>query len=105
MQSTAGADIPPVPSLPQSLTALTSTDASTSTCLAPPEPDTNQKRLGSPFELDPNKRSQRATTPRHVPSLSDPFISTTMSSSMSISERLAEFTNLHRNMNRDDPFA
>ena len=99
-----GADVPLIPSLPPSLTALASNSsesARTPTGLAPPELDANQKRLGSPFELDPNKRSQRQNTPRHVPSLSDPFIS---SSSLSISERLAEFTNLHRNLHRDDPF-
>jgi hypothetical protein len=107
-----GAGLPPVPSLLPSLTTLTSgsnISARTPTGLAPPEPDANQKRLGSPFELDPNKRSQRANTPRHVPSLSDPFIPSRdpfTSSSMSISERLAEFSNLHRNyVNRDDPFA
>lgn len=98
--------VPPVPSLPSSLTALASASrpATVQSGLAPPELDANQKRLGSPFELDPNKRSQRANTPRHVPSLSDPFISSTINSSMSISERLAEFSNLHRTINRDDPF-
>ena len=107
VQGSTSTGIPPVPSLPPSLTALASTNRPTppSTGLAPPELDANQKRLGSPFELDPNKRSQRANTPRHVPSLSDPFTSSTMNSSMSISERLAEFSNFHRTINRDDPFA
>ena len=104
IQSSASTGVPPVPSFPPSLAAFASGNplSQNPTGLAPPEPDANQKRLGSPFELDPNKRSQRANTPRHVPSLSDPFVS---SSSLSISERLAEFSNLHRNLNRDDPFA
>ena len=106
-QSSNNTGVPPVPSLPPSLTTLASANrpAPPSAGLAPPELDANQKRLGSPFELDPNKRSQRANTPRHVPSLSDPFISSTMNSSMSISERLAEFSNFHRTIHRDDPFA
>lgn len=106
-QGSNSTGVPPVPSLPPSLTALASANgpAPPSLGLAPPEVDANQKRLGSPFELDPNKRSQRANTPRHVPSLSDPFISSTMNSSMSISERLAEFSNFHRTISRDDPFA
>ena len=106
-QSSTNTGVPPVPSLPPSLTTLASANrpAPPSAGLAPPELDANQKRLGSPFELDPNKRSQRANTPRHVPSLSDPFISSTMNSSMSISERLAEFSNFHRTIHRDDPFA
>lgn len=44
-----------------------------STTLMPPALDSDQRRLGSPFELDPNKRSFR-NKPRHLPSLSDPFI-------------------------------
>lgn len=113
LQTTAP-NVPAVPALPPSLTALASssnsnaslTDASfsqqdrTPTSLMPPSPDAAQKRLGSPFELDPNKRSQRAHAPRHVPSLSDPFVST---SSLSISERLAEFSALQRQRS-DDPF-
>jgi hypothetical protein len=71
--------------------------------LAPPEPDDRQKRLGSPFELDPNKRSNRTRTPRHVPSLSDPFVvsnpftSATASSAnvQSIGERLSQFQAMH----------
>lgn len=108
IDTSSSTDVPPVPSLPPSLAALASSStnlsARTPLSLAPPELDATQKRLGSPFELDHNKCSQRATASRHVPSLSDPFIS---SSSMSISERLAEFSNLHRNTgNRvDDPFA
>lgn len=85
-------DIPSVPSLP--------------TGLAVPEPSEREKRLGSPFELDPNKRSNRSRTPRHIPSMSDPFISsnmfsaTTSSSSLtlSIGERLAQFTALHQDL-------
>lgn len=68
--------------------------------LAPPETDERQKRLGSPFELDPNKRSNRSRTPRHIPSMSDPFVvsnpsSTTLQVQQSIGERLAQFNNLH----------
>ena len=120
--------IPPVPALPTSLTALAiSTSASTSSALAPPEVDPAQKRLGSPFELDPNKRSYRAKNPRHMPSLSDPFISTSafattpshghshgQNSSISIGERLAMFNTFHPGryprpqlptpQMRDDPF-
>ena len=104
VEASSSSEIPPVPSLPSSLATFASRNlVPTPTGLAPPEQDATQKRLGSPFELDPNKRSQRANTPRHVPSLSDPFIS---SSSMSISERMAEFSKLHQNLNRDrdDPF-
>ncbi|KAK5277104.1 hypothetical protein LTR40_010796, partial [Exophiala xenobiotica] len=71
------AGIPPVPPIPASLAALANPAVKASTSsLAPPEVDPAQKRLGSPFELDPNKRSHRARMPRHVPSLSDPFINT-----------------------------
>jgi hypothetical protein len=62
--------------------------------LMPPETEEKLKRLGSPFELDPNKRSNRSKTPRHVPSLSDPFVSnpfSTQSNTQSIGERLAVF--------------
>ncbi|KAF7504958.1 hypothetical protein GJ744_001539 [Endocarpon pusillum] len=62
--------------------------------LMPPETEEKLKRLGSPFELDPNKRSNRSKTPRHVPSLSDPFVSnpfSTQSNTQSIGERLAAF--------------
>jgi hypothetical protein len=69
--------IPPVPALPASLMALAMPNVtSRPSGLAPPDNDPAQKRLGSPFELDPNKRSYRALKARHVPSLSDPFIST-----------------------------
>ena len=75
-----------------------------SATLAPPEADERQKRLGSPFELDPNKRSNRSRTPRHVPSLSDPFVVSNPSNAstmalqtqQSISERLAQFAILHQ---------
>ncbi|KEF58444.1 uncharacterized protein A1O9_06370 [Exophiala aquamarina CBS 119918] len=118
--------IPPVAALPPSLAALAaSTSVSTSSALAPPEIDPAQKRLGSPFELDPNKRSYRAKNPRHVPSLSDPFINTSAfattpshghghNSSISIGERLAMFHTFHPGryprpplptpQMRDDPF-
>ncbi|KIW90234.1 uncharacterized protein Z519_08878 [Cladophialophora bantiana CBS 173.52] len=119
-----GADgISPVPPLPASLTALANPNARTTNAsdLAPPEPDSSQKRLGSPFELDPNKRSYRSKNPRHVPSLSDPFINTSAFATtpnhghngLSIGERLAMFNTLHpphflRQMSasrsRDDPF-
>jgi hypothetical protein len=117
------ADIPPVPPLPASLTALANPGVpKMSSSLAPPEIDPNQKRLGSPFELDPSKRSYRAKNPRHVPSLSDPFINTSAfatapshghTSSMSIGERLAMFSTFHPShyqrqipgqQPRDDPF-
>ena len=85
-------DIPSVPSLP--------------TGLVVPEPSEREKRLGSPFELDPNKRSNRSRTPRHIPSVSDPFISSNMfnantstpAQTQSIGERLAQFTALHQNL-------
>ncbi|EXJ85492.1 hypothetical protein A1O1_05856 [Capronia coronata CBS 617.96] len=115
--------IPPVPALPPSLAALAHPVRPTvSSSLAPPEVDPTQKRLGSPFELDPTKRSYRAKNPRHVPSLSDPFINTTAfatmpshghTSSMSIGERLAMFSTFHpshyqRQVSnlppKDDPF-
>lgn len=100
--------IPPVPALPPSLTALgAGTRNLAPSMLAPPEQDATQKRLGSPFELDPNKRSQRQMTPRHMPSLSDPFISTNNSS---LNERIAAFNSWHRmdfqpTRRDDDPFA
>ena len=62
--------------------------------LMPPETEEKLKRLGSPFELDPKKRSNRSKSPRHVPSLSDPFVSnpfSTHSNTQSIGERLATF--------------
>lgn len=116
--------VPPVPPLPPSLTALANPNAPTpSSSLAPPEVDQTQKRLGSPFELDPNKRSYRARNPRHVPSLSDPFISTSAFATtpsrghnpgLSIGERLAMFSTFHpthyqrhtpHHQPSDDPFA
>ncbi|KIV80441.1 hypothetical protein PV11_07939 [Exophiala sideris] len=123
--SDEAAGIPPVPPLPASLTSLANPNARTfPSRLAPPEADPTQKRLGSPFELDPNKRNYRVKGPRHVPSLSDPFINTNAfattpsrghghTSSMSIGERLAMFSTFHpshfqRNVPnqqpRDDPF-
>ena len=39
------------------------------------EKEEKSKRLGSPFELDPKKRSHPSKSPRHIPSLSDPFVS------------------------------
>jgi hypothetical protein len=62
--------------------------------LMAPETDEKLKRLGSPFELDPNKRSNRSKSPRHVPSLSDPFVSnhlSTQTNTQSIGERFATF--------------
>ena len=84
--------VPSVPTLP--------------TNLAVPEPSEREKRLGSPFELDPNKRSNRSRTPRHIPSMSDPFISSDMfnattntsAQSQSIGERLAQFTAMHQDL-------
>jgi hypothetical protein len=99
---------PAVPALPTSLTALAGNTAHVpSSCtLALPEQDAAQRRLGSPFELDPHKRSQRQMTPRHAASMSDPFLS---QNAASISERLSEFTSWHRadfrqTRNLDDPF-
>ncbi|KAG9770765.1 hypothetical protein KCU88_g6540, partial [Aureobasidium melanogenum] len=126
--NTPGTDdssIPPVPALPPSLTALAGSNSTTgiSSGLAPPEPDPTQKRLGSPFELDPSRRSYRAKNSRHVPSMSDPFINTSAfapatpshghTSSMSIGERLATFDPFHpshfqrrasSSAPKDDPF-
>jgi len=70
-QPTEQESMPPIPTMPsQFAAAVNGAQAST---LAPPQVDEKQKRLGSPFELDPNKRSLRGK-PRHLPSLSDPFI-------------------------------
>ncbi|KIX06504.1 uncharacterized protein Z518_04480 [Rhinocladiella mackenziei CBS 650.93] len=121
--TTESAGISSVPTLPPSLTALAHPNVPTiSSGLVPPEVDSSQKRLGSPFELDPNKRSYRAQNPRHVPSLSDPFINTSAFGtspshghpcSMSIGERLAMFSTFHPShyqrppldqQSRDDPF-
>ena len=88
------------------------------TGLAVPEQSEREKRLGSPFELDPNKRSNRSRTPRHIPSMSDPFISSNMfnassnttAQTQSIGERLAQFTALHQDLlqqqqdNTQNPF-
>jgi hypothetical protein len=54
-----------------------------SATLLVPETEDKLKRLGSPFELDPNKRSNRIRSPRHIPSMSDPFLSTSGMSSPS----------------------
>lgn len=67
---------------------------SLSSSLVPPETEEKLKRLGSPFELDPNKRSNRSRSPRHIASLSDPFVSnpfSNQSNTQSIGERLAAF--------------
>lgn len=85
-------DTPSVPMLPSNL--------------AVPESSEREKRLGSPFELDPNKRSNRSKTSRHIPSMSDPFISSDMfhattsttAQSQSIGERLAQFTAMHQDL-------
>lgn len=70
-----------------------------SASLAAPEPDDRHKRLGSPFELEANKRSNRSKSPRHIPSLSDPFVSVSHPfanhlAGQSIGERLATFSAL-----------
>ena len=88
-------DIPPVPAVPAA------------TGLAAPEPDERNKRLGSPFELDANKRSNRSKTPRHIPSMSDPFVSNpfaSTSNTQSIGERLAAFSALQNHRNSSNPF-
>lgn len=64
-------DVPPVPAIPAHFAS--SKVSSNQQSLLPPKVDESQRRLGSPFELDPNKRSLR-NKPRHLPSLSDPFI-------------------------------
>lgn len=69
--ATDDAVIPPVPAVPSQY--LPKSQSAPSGTLVPPQPDSNHRRLGSPFELDPNKRSFR-NKPRHLPSLSDPFI-------------------------------
>lgn len=76
--------------------------------LVAPDQDDRHKRLGSPFELEASKRSNRTKTPRHVPSLSDPFMSVSNpfaspSNSQSIGERLATFAQL-QNHNPQNPF-
>lgn len=84
---------PPVPALPAQYAA------GGNASLMPPKVDENQRQLGSPFELDPNRKSLR-NKPRHLPSLSDPFISFTHgvpstahsgSNIGNIGERLANF--------------
>lgn len=91
-------EVPPVPAIPAQ---FTSSESSIQPGLMPPKPEEGQRRLGSPFELDPNKRSLR-NKPRHLPSLSDPFIQFThgipsVSSTMqqnaigNIGDRLASF--------------
>lgn len=86
-------ETPPVPALPAQYASAGSTS------LMPPPVDDSQRRLGSPFELDPNRKSTR-NKPRHLPSLSDPFISFTHgvpstahsgSNIGNIGERLANF--------------
>ena len=91
----------PPPTLPQTETDPTITDVGplSSSSLAAPEPDDRHKRLGSPFELEANKRSNRNKSPRHIPSLSDPFVCASnpfanTSNSQSIGERLAAFSAL-----------
>ena len=91
----------PPPTLPQADTNTATSDVEpfSSTSLAAPEVEDRHKRLGSPFELEANKRSNRSKSPRHIPSLSDPFVSVSnpfasTSSSQSIGERLATFSAL-----------
>lgn len=65
--------------------------------LVAPEQDDRHKRLGSPFELEANKRSNRTKSPRHISCLSDPFVSNpfaSTSNTQSIGERLATFSAL-----------
>jgi hypothetical protein len=95
--------VPPLPALAKPAAASTSTSS-----LVAPEPEDRHKRLGSPFELDANKRSNRSQSPRHIPSLSDPFVAslfgtgtggassstTPAAQSQSIGERLAAFSAL-----------
>lgn len=90
---------PPTLEQPDNTTSTILVGPSSSTSLAAPEPDDRHKRLGSPFELEVNKRSNRSKSPRHIPSLSDPFVSVSNpfasnSASQSIGERLATFSAL-----------
>jgi hypothetical protein len=89
----------PPPTLEQPDLSTAAVGPPPSANLAPPEPDDRHKRLGSPFELEANKRSNRTKSPRHIPSLSDPFVSVSNpfasnSASQSIGERLATFSAL-----------
>ena len=91
------------PDISHAATTTTTTNAAqggtSSGGLAAPEPEDRLKRLGSPFELDANKRSNRSKSPRHVASLSDPFVSNpfaTTSNTQSIGERLAAFSAMHQ---------
>ena len=91
----------PPPTLEQPDTSANTTlvGPPSSAALAAPEPDDRHKRLGSPFELEANKRSNRGKSPGHIPSLSDPFVSVSNpfannSASQSIGERLAAFSAL-----------
>ena len=102
----------PPPPLPQTDgdTVITNAVPPSSASLAAPEPEDRHKRLGSPFELEVNKRSNRSKSPRHIPSLSDPFVSVSnpfasTSNSQSIGERLATFSALQNyNPNNHDLF-
>jgi hypothetical protein len=90
---------PPTLEQPDTVTGTATVGLPSSASLAAPEPDDRHKRLGSPFELEANKRSDRRKSPRHIPSLSDPFVSVSnpfasSSSSQSIGERLATFSAL-----------
>lgn len=96
---TQDSEIPPVPAIPAQFASSTTSDSQQG--LMPPKVEEGQRKLGSPFELDPNKRSLRSK-PRHLPSLSDPFIqfthgipsvsSTTQQSGIgNIGDRLASF--------------
>ena len=93
----------PPPPLPQTDTNPATSDAepfSSASSLAAPEAEDRHKRLGSPFELEANKRSNRSKSPRHIPSFSDPFVSVSnpfasgTSGTQSIGERLATFSAL-----------
>jgi hypothetical protein len=102
----------PPPPLPQTNgdTIITNAGPPSSSSLAAPEPEDRHKRLGSPFELEANKRSNRSKSPRHIPSLSDPFVSVSnpfasTSNSQSIGECLATFSALQNyNPNNHDLF-
>lgn len=104
--------IPPVPPLPSQFVPEQKLEAQIPS-LAPPAMDDKHKRLGSPFELDPNRRSLR-NKPRHLPSLSDPFIqfthgipnaSTTLQQNVgNIGDRLASFQQILEEYNKSPQF-
>jgi hypothetical protein len=62
------------------------------------------KRLGSPLELDGNKSGKRPVTSRHTPSLSDPFVGDSCTSSMNIPSINQALDSLSRGSGSSRPF-